>query len=166
MSLNYRIEEMDSFRVVGVKYETTNENGKGMQDIPAFWGELTGSGRQMDILPLMNNKPYGLLGINVYNTDPEDARKFDYYIACASDQAVPEGMAEYTVPAYTWGVFPCKNSEVGQVMVQIVTDWLPGSGYELVNSGYDTGIMTGGAPDMEVYSEGDDVEIWIAVREK
>lgn len=164
MSLKHRIEKMEAFRVVGLKMATTNENGQGMQDIPTFWGELMQSGKQLAVLPLMNRRPFGLLGINVYNTDPADARKFDYYVACASDLPVPQGMAEYTVPALTWGVFPCKREAVGDTMVRIVTDWLPGSGYSLVNSGYETGVMAGGAPDMEIYSEGDDVEIWIAVQ--
>lgn len=166
MPLEYRIASMDSFRVVGVMSPTTNEDGKGMQDIPALWGELVSSGKQLEILPLMSRKPYGLLGINVYNTDAGDARKFDYYIACASDQPAPEGMCEYTVPAYTWGIFPCRRAQVGEVMLRIVTDWLPTSKYELVNTGYESGFMQGGAPDIEVYGESDDVEIWIAVNEK
>ena len=166
MSIEHRIETMESFRVVGRKISTSNENGKGYQEIPAFWGELLGTGGQMEILPLMDQKPYGLLGINVYNTEPADAQKFDYYIACASDKQTPEGFFEYTVPALTWAVFPCKRGEEVRVMGEIVTDWLPQSEYDLVNSGYETGAMAGGAPDIEVYSEGDDVEIWIAVKKK
>lgn len=164
-AMDYRIEKMDEFRMVGAVMHTTNEGGKGMQDIPAFWGETVGAGRQTGILALMNRQPFGLLGASVYNTDSADAQKFDYYIACATDQAAPEGMAEYAVPAHTWAVFPCKQPEIGQVMVQIVTDWLPTSGYELVNSGYETGFIAGGAPDLEVYGQGDDVEIWVAVRQ-
>lgn len=51
-------------------------------------------------------------------------------------------------------------------MGQIVTEWLPAADYRRVNTGYETGMMSGGAPDIEVYSEGDDVEIWIAVTSK
>lgn len=165
-NMEYRVESWEEFRVVGIVTQTTNEDNKGMQDVPAFWGETVSNNRQTDILPLMNQQPFGLLGINAYNTDSGDARKFNYYIACATDQAVPEGMAEYTVPAHTWAIFPCKQEEIGKVMVRIVTDWLPTSGYQLVNSGYETGYMEGGAPDLERYGEGDDVEIWVAVQQQ
>ena len=86
-------------------------------------------------------------------------------IACSSGKAVPEGMTEYTVAAHTWAIFPCKQAQIGEVMVKIVTDWLPTAGYQFGNSGYETGYMEGGAPDMEVYGEGDDVEIWVAVQQ-
>mgnify|MGYP003623930814 CR=1 FL=1 len=164
MAMEHRIEKMDSFRIVGVKMVTTNKEGKGMQDIPAFWGELIQHNKQLEIVPLMNKAPFGLMGVNVYNTYDDDAYKFDYYIACSTDQPVPEGMAEYTVPALTWAIFPGKSDEVQKVMVGIVTEWLPTSGHELVNTGYETGSMEGGAPDIEVYGEGDDVEIWVAIK--
>ena len=166
MKLQYRIEPMEAFRVVGMKIATTNENQKGYQDIPAFWSEVIGSGQQMKILSLMDQGPTGLLGINIYNTDKTDVQKFDYYIACASTKSIPDDMCEVTIPALTWAIFPCKRGEEGQVMGQIVTDWLPTSDYYLVNTGYETGKMNGGAPDIEVYSEGEDVEIWIAVESK
>jgi AraC family transcriptional regulator len=31
--------------------------------------------------------------------------KFDYYIAVATDQPVPEGMTEYQIPGGTWPIF-------------------------------------------------------------
>ena len=161
--MDYRIEKMDAFRIVGLKLHTTTENGQGMKDIPAFWGDAMVQGKQMRILPLMDTVPMGLLGVSVYNRVADDAKIFDYYIACASTKPLPEGMDEYTVPAATWAVFPCTRENMGQVQMDIFTQWMPGSGYRGLNSGYETGEMKSGAPDMELYRQGEDVEIWVPV---
>ena len=166
MSMEYRIEEMAAFRVVGLAISTTNENGEGMQKLPEFWGNVIQNNKQMDIVGLMNKPPFGLLGVNVYNTDPKNPQKFDYYIACSSDQPLPEGMKEYTVPEATWAVFPCKRDKIGETEVRVVMEWQKTAEYELLNTGYETGDMVSSAPDIEVYGQGDDVEVWVAVRKK
>lgn len=164
--MEYRIEKKQAFRVVGLVRHTTMENGECYQAVPALWGEVMQCGKHMEILGLMNAQPMGLIGMSVYGTDPADAKKFDLYIACATDKPVPEGMEEYTVPAAVWAVFPCTRETMMQVQDSIVTDWQPESGYELLNSGYQTGEMIAGAPDLEIYGQEDDVEIWLAVRKK
>lgn len=166
MSLDFRIEKKDAFRVVGIVKHTTNENNLCMTEVPALWGEVIQQGKTMGIMELMNQQPHGLMGINVYNIDASDPKKFDYYIACATDKPVPDGMVEYTIPARTWAAFPCKRTETASVEVCIVTEWQSTSDYELLNSGYDTGHMKSGAPDLEVYYDQDQAEVWIAVREK
>jgi AraC family transcriptional regulator len=95
-----------------------------------------------------------------------DARKFNYYIASASDKPVPEGMVEFMVPAATWAIFPCKRTEIAEVEIRIVSEWQPTSGYELLNRGYDTGEMKSQAPDLEVHGMVDTSEVWVAVRNK
>lgn len=166
MSLEFRIEKKGAFRVVGIVAHTTNENNACMTTVPGLWGEIIKQGKNMEIVGLMNQPPFGLMGVNVYNTDTTDPKKFDYYIACATDKPVPDGMAEYMVPAATWAVFPCKRTETASVEARIVTEWQPGSDYELSNSGYDTGNMKSSAPDLEIYDDKDNAEVWIAVRKK
>lgn len=167
MGLLYRIEKMEAFRVVGVVSHTTNENGICMQQIPKLWRELIEKGKDNEVMSLNNQSPLGLIGLNVYNTVADDAKKFDYYIACASDKAVPEGMVEYTVPAATWAVFPCKSKEeTSSVEILIVTEWQPTSDYKLVNTGYETGNMSSKAPDLEVYKTDGTAEVWVTVVEK
>ncbi|MDL2327398.1 GyrI-like domain-containing protein [Ruminococcaceae bacterium OttesenSCG-928-A11] len=161
--MEHRIEKMDAFRIVGVKLRSTNENMQGMKDIPDFWGEVMSQSKQMEILPLMDAAPMGLLGVSVYNSDVSDAKVFDYFIAVATTKPTPEGMEEHTVPAATWAVFPCKKDMMGQVQMDIFTKWMPDSGYRPLNSGYETGEMKSGAPDIELYTQGDDVEIWVPV---
>lgn len=138
-----------------------------MKDCPAFWNEILASGKQEGLLPLINHEPFGLIGASFYNVDPADAKKFDYYIGVAPSAPAPEGASEVTVPATTWAVFPCTRETSGKVQFAIVKDWAPQSEeYELLNSGYMTGEMSSGGPDMEVYGRGDEVEIWVPVKKK
>lgn len=166
MSLVFRIKERDSFRVIGYSYQTSNEDERGVKEIPVFWQDFFRSGKLNTLIPLNNQEPIGLMGINVYNIREEDKKAFEFQIACASDSDILEGMVECQVDAYTWAIFSCNKQDVQQTMVRIVMEWLPTSDYVLVNTGYETGIIEGGAPDIEVYGEGDDVEIWIAVKSK
>ncbi len=166
MSLEFRIQQLKQFRVVGVVISTTVENNNCRTEVPALWGEVIQHGRINDIMALSNQIPPGIIGISAYNTDTCDARKFDYYIAGATDKPVPEGMVEYIVPAATWAVFPCKRTEVSEVEIRIVSEWQSTSGYEVLNQGYDTGEMKSQAPDLEVHYLDDTSEVWVAVRKK
>jgi predicted transcriptional regulator YdeE len=166
MGMDFRIENKDAFRVVGVLTHTTTESNACMTTVPALWGEVMNEGKSQEIMELANQSPAGIMGVNVYNTDPNDPRKFDYYIASATDRPAPDNMVEYTVPAATWAVFPCKRTETASVEVRVVTEWQPTSGYELLNSGYETGEMKSGAPDLEVYTDEENAEVWAAVRKK
>lgn len=166
MDFEFRIEQKEAFRVVGVKTSTTTEGNECMRDIPALWGQLIQQGKHLQIMELMNQPPYGLMGINIYNTNEDNERKLDYMVACSSDKSAPEGMSEYVVPPATWAVFPCSRNETSAVEVYIINLWEPASGFELVNSGYATGQMRSEAPDLEVYGENDEAEVWVAVRKK
>ncbi|MBM6800296.1 AraC family transcriptional regulator, partial [Coprobacillus cateniformis] len=72
----------------------------------------------------------------------------------------------YIVPAMTWAVFPCTIETIGKTEVQAITKWLPKSRYKPLNSGYITGRMKSGAPDIQYYGQDGIVEIWIGVTEK
>jgi len=108
----------------------------------------------------------GLFGINIYNTDCADSRKFEYMIAVASGCDVHDGLSEYTVPARIWAVFPCTRETIGKTEAQAIMKWIPKSGYRPLNKGYITGRMKSGAPDIEFYGKDGLTEVWIAVREK
>jgi AraC family transcriptional regulator len=164
--MDFRIEKKDAFRLVGLVTHTTMENNACMTEVPALWGEVINKGKINEITALMNQPPFGIIGVNVYNTDAANPKKFDYYIANSSDKPVPAGMVEYTVPAATWAIFPCKGTETASVEVRILTEWQPTSGYELLNSGYETGEMKSGAPDLEVHIDQENAEVWVAVRKK
>ena len=166
MSEPFRIEERESFRVIGYCIHTTNKKKEGRKAIPLQWEEFQTQGKQEALLSHMNQEPYGLFGISVYNTAVEDSRKFDHWIAVSSDHAVTQELEEYSVPAATWAVFPCTIATIGKTEVQAITKWLPKSEYKPLNSGYITGRMKANAPDITYYGENDLVEVWVAVTKK
>jgi Uncharacterized protein conserved in bacteria len=153
-TMEYRIVRKNAFRVVGVKLRTTIENGECYKSTPLFWNSLIQAGGQNNILSLMNQEPYGLLGVSNY-TDDFSTGAFDYFIACSTDKPIPEGMAEFIVPESTWAIFSCNftNAEAIQNFEQrIVMEWLPTSGYEFAK-----------APDIEVYADNGKTDIWVPV---
>lgn len=163
----FRVEKKESFRVIGYRIHTTNQKKEGRSAIPALWEEIRRSGKLDTLLPLMNQQPHGVFGISVYNTDSQDARKFDYYVAVSSDMPLSEELASYEVSAGLWAVFPCTRKTMGKTQAMAISKWLPKSKYRALNKGYITGRMKSNACDIEYYGkEDDDLAIWIAVEEK
>lgn len=160
VEMHYRIEEKGAFRIVGVKEHIAMSVEEGFRRVPEFWKESAAKGAIPKLCAVMNGQPMGLLGVSVEY--PEQG--FDYYIAVSSDRPCPEGMEEYLVPASTWAVFTSVGPlpEALQTMQKrVVAEWLPSSGYEYAD-----------APDIEVYSDGDQsasdyrCEIWLPVVKK
>ncbi len=166
MELPFRIEKKESFRVAGYSIQTTNKKGEGRKAVPAFWEQFRENSKENVLMNLMNQEPFGLFGISVYNTDPGDKRKFEYFIAVSSDADLEDGFSEYMVPSATWAVFPCTVETIGKTEMEAITKWLPKSSYKPLNAGYITGRMKSGAPDIEYYGKDGSVEVWIAVSEK
>lgn len=166
MNVPFRIEQRESFRVIGYCLHTTNKRKKGRKEIPLLWNEFKEKDFQSTLMPMMNQEPFGLFGISVYNTYEDDSHKFDYYIAVSSHMTIDNELDSYIVPAMTWAVFPCTIETMGKTEVQAITKWLPKSRYKPLNSGYITGRMKSGAPDIQYYGQDGIVEIWIGVTEK
>lgn len=166
MDVPFRIEQRESFRVVGYLLQTTNQRGEGRKAIPAHWARVQAQGLERPLLALADQEPQGLLGVSIYNTDEADSRKFEYLIAVSSNRDTPADLAEYTVPAMTWAVFPCTLETIGKTEAMAISKWLPRAGYQPLNKGYITGRMNAGAPDLEHYGKDGLAEVWIAVHDK
>lgn len=65
-------------------------------------------------------------------------------IAVSSDCDASAGLAEYTMPALTWAVFPCTLETIGKTEAMAISKWLPRLGYKPLNKGYITGRMKAG----------------------
>ncbi len=77
---------------------------KGRKEIPLLWNEFKEKDFQSTLMPMMNQEPFGLFGISVYNTYEDDSHKFDYYIAVSSHMTIDNELDSYIVPAMTWAV--------------------------------------------------------------
>ena len=166
MNKNFHIEKSDSFRVVGFLIQTTNQRREGRKAIPAHWARFKAENLEQPLLALADQEPQGLFGINIYNTDKADSRKFEYLIAVSSNCEAEGGVTAYTVPAMTWAVFPCTLETIGKTEAMAISKWLPKSKYRPLNKGYLTGRMKSGAPDIEHYGKDGLVEVWVAVKVK
>ena len=159
VAMNYRIEERESFTVVGIKEFTTTIDGENLKNIPKMWTNLSKE-KCMEIFELSNMEPTGVLGIcaDMYNDG------FDYWIAAATTKPCPEGLQALNIPACTWAIFDVTGPMPGaiqEMFVRIFSEWLPTSGYEHAF-----------APEIEWYSDGGmgaaeyKSEIWIPVVKK
>ncbi len=139
--MEYRIEKMDAFRIVGVSVPLEKEIEKNFAVIPQKWQQVAEDGTLARLAGMMNVPPMGVLGVSTCGDDAP----WRYYIAVSTDRPA-DGLEEYTVPAATWAVFSGAgtNASIQELERRIVTEWLPTSGYEY-----------GGAPDIEVYLNAD-----------
>lgn len=158
--MNYRIEHREAFRIAGAKRHYCLDAEASMAQVPLFWGEAAANGTIQTLCTLPAAEPCGILGVctNMVGKD------FDYFIACATDAPLPEGMEACTVPACTWAIFECIGSmpdAIQDLQRRVIAEWLPASGYEYAD-----------APDIEVYTEGDmnatdyRCEVWLPIVKK
>lgn len=154
-ALEYRIERHSAFSIIGISADIGSEMEQNFQHAPALWARAAAEGLVEKLMPLMDTQPSGLLGVS-NQTQNEHWR---YWVAVASTQAPPTWAQSAQVPAAAWAVFPGRGAMPGaiqQLEKRIVTEWLPGSGYEY-----------GDAPDIEVYQtpnpQDTSFEIWLPV---
>lgn len=150
--MEYRIEEREAFRAVGFAMKEPMTLEDCFEKVPGFWART--SGEIPRLVPLMDGSgPMGVLGISAY----DGGRFSGYYIAAATRRPAPEDMEEYSVPAGTWAVFPCRGplpTALQEVNTRIWNEWVPScQAYRLA-----------GNYNIEMYSPDLDYnEIWIPV---
>lgn len=154
--MDYRIENRPAFRVVGISTPLEREIEKNFMSVPQLWQRAASDGTIERLAQLMDTPPMGLLGVSACGNEEQ----WRYFVAVSTTQPA-EGFEEYTVPACTWAVFPGEgtNRSIQELERRVVTEWLPGSGYEYAD-----------APDVEVYLNADPenakFEVWIPVVKK
>lgn len=157
VEMEYRIETKPAFRIVGATIPMSKKVEENFEEIPAFWGKVAMDGTLSKLFPLMDQKTQGVMGISTGFA--REGEIPTYYIAVASDGDVPEGLSDYQIDSYTWAIFTGRGpmpESIQELEKQIVTDWLPSSGYEYANG-----------PDIELYLEPDPTkavfEVWVPV---
>ena len=153
--MEYQIVKREAFRIVGFRTPLPADVEESFQVVPRFWAEI--GPRQMELIPLMNGEPAGMLGVCTC-----DEEENFYYIAVASSAPAPEGMHEWTVPAATWAVFTGTGrlpEAMQELQKRIVSEYLPDSGYGWAK-----------APDIEVYlnrpGEESRFQVWLPVTKR
>lgn len=151
--MEYRLEEKEEFRIVGISRPLEKEMEKNFEAIPDMWARVGADGTLQKLAGMMDSQPMGILGVSACRED----EPWKYFIAVASTKK-EETLEEYMVPAGTWAIFAGSGTNVSiQEMEQkIFAEWFPASGYD-----------HGDAPDIEVYLNPDpenaQYEVWIPV---
>jgi len=156
-AMNYRLEEKEAIRVVGVKKWFCSEGGQQFKEIPKMWDEFPVNKQEtLDKI----SKDHAMVGLcaDMYNNG------FDYWIGTMTEEICPEGFEEMTIPACTWAIFeavgslrPAPNA-LQDITKRIFSEWLPNSGYEHAM-----------APEIEYYPAGDmadpkyKCEVWLPI---
>lgn len=155
VEMNYRIEQKDSFAIVGIKQRFSHVEGLG-ENIGKMWQETPA-----ETIGQIAGLGDGLVG--VYSGMYED-NTTDYYIAAITEKACPETLSKLEIPTLTWAVFEITGpmpTAMADIWGRIFSEWFPTSGYEHAE-----------APEVEWYSNGDlsssdyKSEIWIPVIKK
>ncbi len=140
--LDYRIEEKEAFRVVGVAKRFHPDNSQ--QEIPKWWEEHLEQGEKRVVC--------GEFGICCGLADGE---AFEYLIADSSSslKEIPEGCVVRQFPAGTWAVFPCTQATLQNTNDRMWREWLPNcKEYKLA-----------GNYNVERYTPGVYCELWLPV---
>ncbi len=153
--MNFRIETKEAFQIVGISCPLSKVLEENFARIPHEWDTALENGTLSELYGLMNNKPEGLLGVNVHNE-----KEWKYFIAVSSTEH-SDGFEQYDIPVATWAVFSGRGTNVSlqDLERRVITEWLPTSGYEYAE-----------IPDIEVYIKADPkdaiYEYWLPVVKK
>ena len=159
--MNYKIVDKGSFELMGKETKITMVDGENFQLVPKFWADCMEDGSYAWIQSRAGK--LGTFGVckdfGKYNGE------FNYMIAVEkTSETLPKGYISTTIPAATWAVFEAVGplpKAIQDVTRRIFSEWMPSTGYQHAC-----------APELEVYSEGDNTsedyrcEVWIPVDKK
>ena len=165
IDMNYRIENKDAFRIVGVQKRIPIQFEGENQEIRKLAESIT-SEQKEKLHRHANMSPVNVVNAS-YNFDEdrmEEKGSLDHMIGVLTTKESDFGEFDVIeVPAYTWAIFSSRG-EFPKVMQEtwgrIVSEWLPSSDYELVE-----------APEISFTEDLSDLgnvysEIWVAVQKK
>ncbi|WP_259416402.1 AraC family transcriptional regulator [Bacillus toyonensis] len=163
--MNYRIEEKDSFRIIGITKRVPIVFNGVNEEIASMWKSLNPQSIQT-LKMLSNVEPNGIISASTNFSEGrmEEKGELDHYIGVATTKDCPEQFAQLEVAASTWAIFEAVGpfpDALQTVWGRIYSEWFPSSNYELA-----------GGPEIlwneskEISSPNFRSEIWIPVLKK
>ncbi|WP_062231879.1 AraC family transcriptional regulator [Fictibacillus sp. FJAT-27399] len=163
--MNYRIEEKEAFRIVGIMKRVPIIFNGVNPEIASMWESL--DGEEINKLKKLSNvAPLGLISASTNFSEGrmEEKGELDHYIGVATTKQCPNNLSQLEVPASTWAVFEAIGpfpDTLQNVWGRIYSEWFPSSNYEQIQG-----------PEI-LWNEDKDVtlptfksEIWIPVLKK
>jgi AraC family transcriptional regulator len=163
--MNYRIEEKEAFRIVGLKKRVPIIFNGVNPEISAMWQSLNEE-KITELKGLSNVEPKGLISASTNFSEErmEEKGELDHYIGAATTSECPGHLSSLKVAAGTWAVFEAVGpfpATLQNVWGRIYSEWFPSSSYQQVEG-----------PEI-LWNESKDVsspnfrsEIWIPVMKK
>lgn len=156
VSMKYRIEEMEGFKVFGKSITTTSEDGRNFREIPQFWNDVFQSGDFKAMIEQCDesSKNFGIC------LPMKNELEFDYAIGFSGVKDEYLDFEVCQIPKAKWAIFECLGpmpDAMQRVWNRIFKEWLAATEYEI-----DCRL-----PQLEYYTEGDTSsenyysEIWI-----
>lgn len=163
--MNYRIEEKDSFRIIGITKRVPIVFNGVNEEIASMWKSLNPQSIQT-LKMLSNVEPNGIISASTNFSEGrmEEKGELDHYIGVATTKDCPEQFKQLEVAASTWAIFEAVGpfpDALQNVWGRIYSEWFPSSNYELAEG-----------PEI-LWNESKDVsspnfrsEIWVPVLKK
>jgi AraC family transcriptional regulator len=132
--MNYRIEEKEAFRIVGIKKRVSIIFHGVNPEIAAMWGTLNNEIINR-LKNLSNVEPLGLLqaSSNFSEGRMEEKGELDHYIGVATTNECPDDLTHLEVPALTWAVFESVGpfpDTLQDIWGRIYSEWFPSTNYQ------------------------------------
>ncbi|WP_096187513.1 AraC family transcriptional regulator [Evansella halocellulosilytica] len=163
--MNYRIEEKDAFRIVGIMKRVPIIFHGVNPEIAEMWKSLSEEDFEK-LKQLSNVEPSGLISASTNFSEGrmEEKGELDHYIGAATTKECPDHLTKLEVSASTWAVFEAVGpfpDTLQDVWGRIYSEWFPSSNYEQVEG---PEILWNEDKDLE--SPTFKSEIWIPVVKK
>ncbi|MHB8033998.1 AraC family transcriptional regulator [Clostridium botulinum] len=132
--MNYRIEEKEAFRIIGIKKRVPIIFNGVNPEIAAMWESLTFETINK-LKKLSNIEPMGLISTSVNFSEGrmEEKGELDHYIGVATTKECPDNLSQLEVSPTRWAVFEAVGpfpDTVQNVWGRIYSEWFPSSNYE------------------------------------
>lgn len=133
--MNYRIEEKDSFQIIGITKRVPIVFNGVNEEIASMWKSLTPQSIQT-LKVLSNVEPNGIISASTNFSEGrmEEKGELDHYIGVATTKDCPEQFKQLEVAASTWAIFEAVGpfpDTLQNVWGRIYSEWFPSSNYEL-----------------------------------
>lgn len=158
-TMEYRIKEKESFKVVGVSKKFKYEGA--FKEVPKMWQEFMATNNNI-ICPM-----YGI------NLDVDMSCDEFTYMICDNYKEgmdVPKDMVVKEIPKFTWAIFPCYGpsyESMPKLNEKIFKEWLPNSNEYEIAAGYNVEMYSDPSQyENGIMNEKYYTEIWIPIKKK
>lgn len=132
--MNYRIEEKEAFRIVGIMKRVPIIFSGVNPEIASMWKGLDGE-TISKLKTLSNVTPFGIISASTNFSEGrmEEKGELDHYIGAATTKECPNNLAQLEIPPSTWAIFEVIGpfpETLQDVWGRIYSEWFPSSNYE------------------------------------